>query len=218
MENHFSLFVDALKKRLNEPLPGEMAHQDMMPVGRRAEQQKFPESEIDQVKLGGVLILLLPYEDKISFPLTLRHDYPGVHAGQVSFPGGKKEEQDKDIITTALRETEEEIGVRMGDIQVLGSLSELFIPPSKYRITPTVGYVNEMPSFSIDPREVKELFLADLEHITEFRFRKTKDLMVRGNYRLNTPYFDIRENVVWGATAMILSEFSKIIEEVEQKL
>lgn len=212
----FSVSVEKIKERLTAPLPGDRARQLMMPIGRASEQQRLMEEQKERIRLGGVLILLFPSEGQIKFPLTLRHDYPGIHSGQVSLPGGRKEEHDDDLIMTALRETEEEIGVATGDIKVIGTLSELYIPPSQYKILPTIGYVEKMPNFKIDPREVKELFLADIQHLTDVKFRKRKKLLVRGNYRLDTPYFDIENKVVWGATAMILSEFSKIIEEVDQ--
>ncbi|MGK7389039.1 MAG: NUDIX hydrolase [Candidatus Cyclobacteriaceae bacterium M2_1C_046] len=212
----FSDAVEKLRKRLTAPLPGDEARQLMMPIGRASEQQRLMEEEKEKLRLGGVLILLFQQEGQIKFPLTLRHTYPGIHSGQVSLPGGRKEEQDNDLIMTALRETEEEIGVSISDINVIGTLSELYIPPSRYKILPTVAYIEKDPTFEIDPREVKELFLADLQHLTDIKFRKKKEILVRGQYRLNTPYFDIQDKVVWGATAMILSEFSKIVEEVDQ--
>lgn len=216
MKDDLISFAEKLQHKLKGPLPGDHAHRMMMPVGRNDEQRAFLEQQSINFKLGGVLILLFSYEGKISFPLTQRHDYPGVHSGQVSLPGGRKEDQDKDIVTTALRETEEEIGVSINDVKVIGTLSDLYIPPSQYKITPTVGYIAHEPEFDIDTREVKELFIAELDHIIHPQFRKKKNLLVRGNYRLDTPYFDIQNKVVWGATAMILSEFSKVVEDVNQ--
>lgn len=215
MEFFFST-IKKIKEKLTGTLPGASAHDIMMPEGRSASHRKMmQEKEID-VRLGGVMIVLFPVEDKICFPLTLRQDYPGVHSGQISLPGGRMEPEDDDLLMTALRETEEEIGIPYQQIQVLGKLSQLYIPPSRYSITPVVGYLKDTPSFKIDPREVKELIVADLEHLTDKKYRKRKSLLVQNSYKLNAPYFDIHGQVVWGATGMILSEFSHIIEEIKK--
>lgn len=214
MNSYFESYISSLKERLQHPLPGELAQDKMMPVGRSARQRKILEDQQQDIRMGGVLILLFPDNDRIYFPLTLRHEYPGVHAGQISLPGGRMEEQDDDLIMTAVRETEEEIGVSVNDINIIGTLSQLYIPPSRYKITPAVGYVPRRPEFKLDAREVKELILADVNHLTDLQFRKRKNLMVRDTYELDTPYFDIHGQVVWGATGMILSEFAHIIEEL----
>ena len=212
----FSSTVEKIREKLHDALPGAAAHDVMMPGGISASQRQMMEEQEARVKLGGVLILLFPVNDKICFPLTLRQEYPGVHSGQISLPGGGMEPEDEDLIMTALRETEEEIGVPYSEVRVLGTLSQLFIPPSGYKITPTVGYLPESPSFRVDPREVKELIVADLEHLTEKKYRKKKDVWVRESYSLTAPYFDIHGQTVWGATGMILSEFSHIIEDLRK--
>jgi 8-oxo-dGTP pyrophosphatase MutT (NUDIX family) len=212
----FSSTVEKIKEKLTGTLPGASAHDIMMPAGKSASHRKMMQDREVDVKLGGVMILLFPVKSKICFPLTLRQDYPGVHSGQISLPGGRMEPDDEDLLMTALRETEEEIGVPYGKINVLGTLSQLYIPPSRYNITPVVGYLKETPSFNIDPREVKELIVADLSHLTDPKYRKRKSLLVRESYQLDAPYFDIHDQVVWGATGMILSEFSHIIEGIEK--
>lgn len=214
MPGNFLDFIDQLSARLRDPLPGDKAHDLMMPIGRSSEIRRIMENSLDDIKEGGVLLLLFPRDNKISFPLMLRPDYPGVHARQISLPGGRREVYDKDLIETALRETEEEIGVEVSSIKVIGKLSSIFIPPSRYRIEPTVAYVDTIPDFQLDPREVEELILADITHITGKEYRKKKNIEIRGAYSMNTPYFDIHNHVVWGATGMILSEFAHIVEEL----
>lgn len=205
-------FINQIKTRLADKLPGEHAQRLMMPV--ESTRARFDLNRPD-AKKGGVLILFYAKTNSIFIPLTQRHDYGGTHGGQVSLPGGKMEDQDSSIIDTALRETHEEIGIHTNKIKVLGQLSDLYIPPSNFQVTPVVGYIDEHPSFDIDTYEVKELIEAPLTDLMDFERKKKKDIEVRGGYRINAPYFDIQGRVVWGATAMILSELHQIISEIK---
>lgn len=205
-------FISQIKDKLQEDLPGENAQRLMMPV--ESTRARFDLNRPD-AKRGGVLILFYVKSDTIFLPLTQRHDYGGTHGGQVSLPGGKMEEHDKSIIDTALRETHEEIGIHTDKIKVIGQLSDLYIPPSNFQVTPVVGYIDEEPDFDLDAYEVKELIEAPLNDLLDSERKKKKDIEVRGGYRINAPYFDIRGRVVWGATAMILSELHQIVSEIK---
>jgi len=140
--NEFNHLITRLEEHLSKPLPGLEAQKRMSPEGRRnLRNGNLPE------KKAGVLILLYPEESRICFPLMRRPEYGGVHSGQISLPGGKKEDNDRNLVETALRETEEELGISAIDVQVLGSLSELYIQPSNVDVLPVVGYVKKVPNF-----------------------------------------------------------------------
>ncbi len=206
----FSEIIQKLELKLQSDLPGQVAQRLMMPV--ESTRARFDLDKKD-VRRGGVLILLYNNGGDVYLPLTQRHDYGGTHGGQVSLPGGKLEQQDKDIMATALRETHEEIGVDPTHVSIIGELTDLYIPPSNFRVTPFVGYVDTRPKFELDSFEVKELIETPLSHLLDTSRRKRKDITVRNGFRLNAPYFDVQGKVVWGATAMILSEFTSLLKE-----
>ncbi|WP_375579128.1 CoA pyrophosphatase [Marivirga tractuosa] len=199
-----------LQERLQKPLPGDVAHQQMMaqPIGQRFKMQyeKPP-------KKGAVMIALYPDEGKIYFPLMQRPPYQGIHGGQVSLPGGKMEDSDDSLIETAIRETFEEIGVKISDNQVIGSLSDLNVTASNFIVKPVVSILHRKPDFIKDPREVEQIFKAEVQHLIHPQTLQEKELTVAQEVRLKAPFFDIEEKVVWGATAMILSEFVEILKE-----
>ncbi len=209
----FSHTISYLSARLNSPLPGREAHRRALPSDRIEKRLGIEVSP--DARLGGVLILLFPGQgDETMFPLIQRTDYPGTHGGQVSLPGGKFEEGDKDLIGTALRETHEEIGVAPEAIRVLGKMSEIYIPPSNFRVLPVLGYVDHYPSFVPEPKEVDEILEVPLAHLMDHTLHKSTDIEVRGMRLPDTPYFDFHDRVVWGATAMILSELYEVLTEL----
>ena len=207
---HMDGFIEFLQERLRTALPGNAAHQQMMAkqVGSR-----FKMDYKDPPRKGAVMIALFPEEEKWFFPLMQRPNYKGVHGGQVSLPGGKMEPSDEDLIFTAIRETYEEIGVQIDRSQVIGSLSDLNVTASNFIVKPVVSILNEKPQFNRDPREVEQIFTAELNHLSDHRTLKETELTVGPNIRLKAPYFDIEEKVVWGATSMILNEFVSLIKE-----
>lgn len=158
---------------------------------------------------AGVLILVYEQQGRPTIPLIRRTEDGGVHSGQVALPGGTYEEQDGDIVRTALRETTEEIGVAEEAVEVLGRLSDLYIPPSNYLVSPVVGRVRGLPRFRPDPREVAHIIEASLvELLDPGRIKLTE------RYGFTVPYFDVQDEVVWGATAMMLSEFCAVLEPI----
>lgn len=207
----FEDFISKLTERLQKPLPGEYA-QLMMGSGIRMKEFKFlPMTEYS--KKSGVMILLYPKNKTIFSTLILRPEYNGTHSGQVALPGGKFEKTDSDLVATALRETHEEIGVDAATIKVIGHLSRLFIPPSDYIVYPAVGYLTSQPSFIADEAEVKEIIEYPISLLLNEENVKNKEFKVRDNITFTAPYFDIDNQVVWGATAMILSEFREVLLE-----
>src|ERR1043165_7243496 len=134
----FENFTKQLKNRMAHPLPGEMAQFKMAPAGR-LNFKEYYEQGIKNAKQSAVLICLYPYQDSIYTVLTLRPFEFGIHSNQVSFPGGRFEEDDKNLQATALRETFEEIGVKSSQLNVIGELSPIYIPVSNYLVHPFIA-------------------------------------------------------------------------------
>jgi 8-oxo-dGTP pyrophosphatase MutT (NUDIX family) len=160
------------------------------------------------------LIALFERQGEIFFPLIQRPEYTGIHSGQIGLPGGKIEDHDKDRDETALRETEEEIGIDSKNIRILGRLSELYVQASHYNVLPVVGYLPYIPEYKPDPTEVSRVIEASIKDLIVDEKRKVKELLIREKYNIIAPYFEINDEIVWGATAMILSEFSAILKEI----
>lgn len=196
-------FLQSLRSDLAADLPGISAQYRMAPRPRSStDAQQEPGEETRQ---GGVLILLYPRDGEVWLPLILRPTYSGVHSGQVGLPGGGYEPEDGTLAATALRETYEEIGVGQNRVMLLGSLTPLYIYASDYLVHPFVGWTDSQPDFHPDPYEVAKLIntplcmFLDTDHRTEEMWR------LRGQNVL-VPFFDIQSQVIWGATAMIMSE------------
>ena len=205
-------FSQNLSDVLKQPLPGQHAQKKMMPrLGTSFD--RFSIEAKAGAREGAVLLLLYKKDGHIYFPLTQRHEYNGAHSGQISFPGGKVEMGDKSAIHTALRETEEELGIPQTSIQVLGTLTDMFIIASNFNVRPVVGFTEGPPEFSLDPREVAEVIEISLEQLLDNTLVKEKEIRINNKFPIHAPYFDFDGYHVWGATAMMLSEFKQIISE-----
>jgi 8-oxo-dGTP pyrophosphatase MutT (NUDIX family) len=206
----YATLIDKLTSRLKEALPSALAHDPLraIPLGRLIPkfEHKLPP------RPGSVLILLHEHEGKIMFPLTKRAEYNGAHSGQISLPGGKAE-PGEDSIDTALREAEEEIGVPRENIRVIGRLSEFFVVPSNFLVTPVVATVSA-PVFIPDPHEVVRIIQCDIADLVRDDAVRVSEIMAAGAYRMQAPHFEIEGEIVWGATAMMLNEFRMVLQEV----
>lgn len=200
-----------LTERLLLPLPGGDAHEPFRahPVGdvRPLFDHKAPP------KPGGVMILLYEDDGKIMFPLIKRPEYVGAHSGQVSLPGGKSD-TGEDAIQTALRECEEEIGVDRKLLRVIGHLSDFFVMPSNFMVTPVVAAISHKPVFKPDTYEVAKILEGDLSLLLKADAVKQKEILAAGKYKMIAPHFEIEGEVVWGATAMILNEFRLVLQDI----
>jgi 8-oxo-dGTP pyrophosphatase MutT (NUDIX family) len=174
----------------------------------------FPEMKPNP-RISAVLILLFLENDVLHFPLILRPTYDGVHSAQMAFPGGGREEQDKDLVDTALRESQEEIGFSTDRIKVLGQLSDFYIPPSHSLVSPIVAYTDQRPTYDIDTYEVDRVIETNLEVVRNPENLSHKQITLQNGYKMKAPAFMVDGQTVWGATAMILSEFLMVLEEVE---
>lgn len=207
----FTTFIDKLKIRLQQPLPGLTAHSVMASETRL--KLKMP-SPNERTRESAVLILFYPSDNQVFIPLILRPQYDGVHGGQMAFPGGRAEKEDEHLERTALREAQEEIGVRVSDVTVLGKLTKLFIPPSNFYVQPVVGFMTHKPDFYPDPKEVDKVIEITLENLKNPKIIGRKTIFVRG-LEVDTPFYEILNTTVWGATAMMVSELLMIIESLE---
>lgn len=207
----FDDLITHLKQRLSGTLPGNTAHSLMraVPVGDVLPnfEHKLPP------KPGGVLILLYQQDGVLRFPLIKRQEYLGAHSGQVSLPGGRAE-TGEDAVQTALRECEEEIGVSRSEPVVLGNLSNFFVIPSNFIITPVIAAIPSVPLFKPDPYEVARILSCPLEDLLKDDAVKQKEILAAGKFRLMAPHFEIEGEIVWGATAMMLNEFRTILREI----
>ncbi len=201
-------FVSAVQRDLLAPLPGRVAQYQMAPRPRAGSlpYDQAPES----ARRSGVLILFYPDqnesgEEQIHLPLILRPTYEGVHSGQIAFPGGGWEESDADLIATALRETDEEIGVPSTAIQVLGQLSPLYVFASNHLVYPTVAWVDHKPTFQPDPREVAMVIEMPLHELLNPANLRLEQWQLRDR-SAEVPFYYIQQQTIWGATAMMLSE------------
>ena len=203
----FDEFTKNLQYRLTHvPLPGAEAHFKMASTARL--NLTFHPNET--TRRSAVLILFYTYQGEIFTPLILRPKYDGVHAGQVAFPGGRMEKKDPNLIHTALREAQEEIGIKATDVKVLGQLTELFIPPSNFFVLPIIGILPYRPDFYPDPREVEAVFEVTLEELKDEQIVGTMQMEVRGT-PIDAPFYQIQQHKVWGATAMMISELLAVL-------
>lgn len=198
--------LDTIRAALSLPdFDGTAAQQRMIPITRGLSR---PPEMSGSPRLGGVLLLLYPRppDGELTVVLTQRPHYPGVHSGQISFPGGRHEPPET-LQATALRETHEEIGVPAESVTLLGELTRVYILPSDFEVHPFVGYhAGGRPSFVPDPREVAALIEVPLRRLLDPATRHEEEWQLRGA-AVAVPFFAIDEHKVWGATAMMLSEF-----------
>jgi len=204
---NFNISVDALKHLLSGPLPGKEA-QDLMSPSIRSTGNQVGNPE--DARPGSVLVLLYQRDNQWMVPFIQRPVYDGVHSGQISFPGGKCEEDDEGYFFTALRETQEEIGISPEDVEWLGALTPLYIPNSNFFVYPFVGWVDKPPVFHPDPTEVDEVIEVPLENLLDDRYVKRFSEKINDTM-ISAPYYEAGNRKIWGATAMMLSEMLEVV-------
>ncbi|MCX7743197.1 MAG: CoA pyrophosphatase [Flavobacteriales bacterium] len=201
-----------LKIHLAGELPGQDAQKLMAPANRVATAEYLKNLSV-KPRLSAVMLLLFPGIDKIPNILLIeRPKYEGVHSGQIAFPGGKKDETDSSLIETALREMREETGYH-GPVEIIGQLSDVYIPPSNFLVSPFVAYTEIRPTWNPAPREVASLIEAPLEFLNNDTCVYEGEFITSGNYKVKAPYFLYEGYKIWGATAIILSELRVILRK-----
>lgn len=209
VNSKFEFFITDLKNRLNNELPGDLAHQKMMSYNRPLA------SEVKRNKAyreSAVLILFYPINEIPHVVFILRQSYDGVHSAQVGFPGGKKEETDRDLVQTALREANEELKIIDKEVFIIGELSELYVPPSNFLISPFIGYTNTRPTFVKDEYEVAEIIEVPIHDILGNEYLTTTTISLPNGAKLKVPCFQFNNRIVWGATAMIVQELIDLLD------
>ncbi len=189
------------------PLPGMRAQITMAPLSR-----PFHPPPGVEPRQAGVLLLLYPLGQELHLVLTVRTSDLNHHSGQISLPGGGWEEGDASLLETALREAREEIGVTTAELEVLGSLTPLYVPPSNNVVHPFVVYAPRRPVFRPDPGEVAELLEVPLSLLVDPTTRREEDWNWEGA-TLRLPFYAVGEHKVWGATAIVLAEFLALLAQ-----
>lgn len=208
--NKFELFKEKLKISL-KTLPGLEAQLKMAPITRLEELKKMAQKA--NPRKSAVLILFYPYKEKLMLVLMKRTVDNTVHSGQVSFPGGKLEKEDKTLADTALREANEEMGIRPEKVELLGNLSKLYIPPSNFEVHSYVGFTDERPDFIANDVEVERIIETEVGILLKPSTFTKKDINHRNGSLVNVPCYYFDNNLIWGATAMLISELNMVIKE-----
>lgn len=193
-------------------LKGKVAHQEIAPY-----RGKYPNLNFSLPKIAAVLVLLYPIKNETYFVLIERTKYQGKHSGQISFPGGKKEEADTNIIETALREAREETNIKKEGLNIIGELSKIYIPPSNFEVTPILAFSKNRPNFIPNKREVLEIIEVKIKDLVQPETIKKIKLQFNNGKTLNTPYFNLNSKRVWGATAMILNELKHYLLDMQKE-
>jgi 8-oxo-dGTP pyrophosphatase MutT (NUDIX family) len=195
---------EEITERIKHKLPGETAQWRMAPLGRVKVQDES--LSILGFKESAVLVPFVLRESGWSLLLTMRSTYDGVHSAQISFPGGKFEEGETYAEQVAVREAGEELGIHPLEIEIVGRLSPLTIPVSRMRVQPIVAKVSRETPYTPDPREVGDVLEIPMHYLANPLNIKNVTVKVQGDYRMNVPAFDLGGSVIWGATAMMISE------------
>ncbi|TJY36225.1 NUDIX hydrolase [Pontimicrobium aquaticum] len=210
----FDEFLVSLSKIKNIPLPAETSQFKMSPPFRRELIKEYKE-RMKNAKRAGVLAMFYPNErNKTYLALILRKTYKGVHSAQIGFPGGKFEKEDKTLKHTAIRETFEEIGVPEHKIKVIKQMTEVYIPPSNFYVQPFIGITPKPPKFIKQDEEVEDIVEVSLSHFLDENNVGNKMVATSYTANIEVPAYELNGHIVWGATAMMLSEIKDVLKTV----
>jgi len=203
-----------LKQILENDLPGLPAQLRMVP--EIAARQRLEAQKMAIPKESSVLILFYPAGNTFNTVFIQRHEYAGVHSNQVAFPGGKSDPDDQDMYYTALREANEELGILPEKVTILGKLTDLYVPPSNYMIHPIVAFTDNKPIFLADKKEVREYFEVSISELIDHEAFTHKTIKFANGFEYHTPCFIWKNYIVWGATAMIVSELIELLKKIDK--
>ncbi|SDW39785.1 NUDIX hydrolase [Flavobacterium degerlachei] len=209
----FQYFLEYVPNLAEAKLPAIDAHIKMAPF-ERIESLKNIGLESKNPRVAAVMMLFYPKKGMTHLVLIVRNSYEGVHSGQIAFPGGKFEIGDQDFSWTALRETQEEVGVNPAMINVVKPFTEVYVPPSNFMVHPYLGICKEEICFVLDPTEVSSIIELPLSVFLNDEILIEAKMATSYAKEVNVPAFNIEGHVVWGATAMMLSELKDVLKEV----
>ena len=195
-------------------LPGENAHRKLAPLIRIDELSKIDMSTMNPQEAGVMAVFYPGVEAETRLVLILRKTYKGVHSNQVGFPGGRVEESDFDLQETALRETEEEVGIPRNEIEVLKKLTRLYIPPSNFWVQPYLGILEKTPKMTAQETEVEAILEVKLSEFLDDRNVIKQILSTSYANNIEVPAYKLNGHVVWGATGMMLSEIRELLLKI----
>ncbi|AWG23429.1 coenzyme A pyrophosphatase [Flavobacterium faecale] len=211
----FSYFLEIVPHIVSASLPAAASHAKMAPMERMEELLKIDISK-KMPRKAAVLMLFYPKGTQTTIVLIVRNVYEGVHSGQIAFPGGKYEIEDRDLSFTALRETHEEVGVIPDLVEIKKDFTPIYIPPSNFMVHPFLGISNTELDFTPDPSEVARIIELPLDVFLKDEILVNVTIPTSYAEEIEVPAFQIEEQIVWGATAMILSELKDVIKSVLQ--
>lgn len=209
--------IAKISEACKAPLPGWDAQKRLINYTRPAPKDV---SKVDpHARLGAVLALLYPKNGELHTVLMMRNTYKGVHSNQVSFPGGAFEKHDLSLWHTALREAHEEVGLSGDKVVKISELTKVYIPPSRFLVTPFLAFTETAPNFIPDEYEVQRIIETPISMFLDRKNILEKNIFIE-TYNAEVPikYYDVEGEIVWGATAMMLSELAEILEKLGDNL
>ncbi|MGL4597546.1 MAG: NUDIX hydrolase [Bacteroidia bacterium] len=207
------LFFSSMRQALSETLPGELA-QNRMSARTRISTDDWLEKRPDH-KQSAVVLPLFFHAGEMHTSLILRPTYEGVHSGQLALPGGRYEEVDGSLIQTAIRETQEEVGILLNAEQLAGRLSPVYIPVSNFLVQPFVAFLAEKPSYTKQDAEVETIFDVPLRYFLNEELKTVERIVVGKNQFIDAPGYKIENRLLWGATAMMFSEMESLLLRIQ---
>ena len=208
---NFNLFLNSISTISDVVLPSISSHIKMAPL-ERVVSLKNNSIDNKNPRIAAVLMLCYPKNGKTHLVLIVRNSYQGVHSAQIAFPGGKFEQEDVDFAATAIRETHEEVGIHPNQIEVVKSFTQVYIPPSNFMVYPFLGICREEISFIPDPLEVAGIIELPITTFLSDTIVIETELKTSYANSIKVPAFEIENHIVWGATAMMLSELKEVFK------
>ncbi|MFV0483871.1 MAG: NUDIX hydrolase [Bacteroidales bacterium] len=203
--------INKIKEALiSSQLPGESAHEPILPPNRKSNSQI---TDKDNFIRSSTILLIYPYKGESYTCFIRRTSAMKHHAGQIGLPGGRREFMKESALQAAIRETEEEIGISCKDIEVLGKLSNIYIPVSNYKMEPFVGLLDYTPTFKINAGEIETLYTLPLQKVIDTPISQI-DMTYKGE-KTKVPGFIHDDFVIWGATAMVINEFIELCRKLK---
>jgi 8-oxo-dGTP pyrophosphatase MutT (NUDIX family) len=209
----FHDFLKYVPKLTEVALPGSDAHYKMAPLERIESMRNWNVSSVNP-RSAAVMMLLYPKNGRTHLVLIVRNSYEGVHSAQIAFPGGKYESNDENFQNTALRETHEEVGIQPDSIEIIMPFTNLYIQPSNFMVYPYLGICRKEIVFIPDSTEVADIIELPLSDFLSENLLTKTTMSTSYATPIEIPAFEINGHIVWGATAMMLSELKEVLKKV----